>query len=258
MDSRNYDIWFNTKKRLEELSNETTNDSTGLINITQTGEDNPDEDFFEGAKFMAIKILEREARTHNVTIDFEKPYCDDECTKPNCDDKCGKYFCNQCAGFDYDTQLPTYMCKCNCGKGKCDCELDDSDFAPEDIDNSDNLDEFDDSDVTNNEGSSEENLDESRDSDDSDECDCKYKTDSNECDCEQCNCAEDKRKESSFYETYQKYQVWKSEDPRGLVEELSEKIVELRGGRYVPSRQRRVSVSPRADKYGPEGFGPWG
>ena len=144
--------------------------------VTQYGEDNPDEDFFEGMKFMAIKILEREARTHNVEIDYEayKRY-------KEYDSEDGSYsgnFCSQCS---------PKSCKCNCKKKECDCELEDSDFDPDDIDNSDNLEEFDDgSDVT-DDGESSDEID---DPIVPNECDCNDRSYSEECDCEKCNCAQ--------------------------------------------------------------------
>ena len=203
--------------------------------MTQYGEDNPDEDFFEGAKFMAIKILDREARTQNEEIDY-KAY----------NSSSRKSYCRQCS---------RKSCQCNCKKRECDCELEDSDFDPEDIDNSDNLEEFDDgSDVTDD----DEVSDEIEGPIVPNECDCLDRSYSAECDCEKCNCAQTKLQESSFYEIYEKYHVWKSQTPGGLVEELAEKIVELRGGPYVSPSKRPVSVSQKVDKYGPDGVGPWG
>ena len=77
----------------------------------------------------------------------------------------------------------------------------------------------------------------------------------NECDCEECNCALNQKLGN---ENYQKYLVWRSQTPGELVEELAAKIIELRGGPYVPPSERPVPVSPRVQKYGPDGVGPWG
>ena len=260
-DPRNYEIIADKPSKDEELA---VNDKG-----TQYGEDNPDEDFFEGAKFMAIKMVDREARTHHIQLDKEdydsfSRDCGGNCSKwPDCDEKCGKYFCRDCHRWDDARRTVIYECKCNCRKRECDCELEDSDFDPDDIDNSDSLEEFDESDITDdNDDSAELKVlkaqGSSGDTEDSDECDCKDRTYSEECDCENCDCALTKLKESSYYEIYKKYKLWESETPGDLVKELAEKIIELRGGRFVPNRYRARSVSPRVDKYGPDGVGPWG
>ena len=278
--NRTYHGRWDCDPRQYELNSEKSSvaDTSILVDkMTQYGEDNPDEDFFEGAKFMAIKILQREAETQNTDIDYEaykpsstfdssRPW--DNCPYPgdcskwpdNCDDKCGKYYCEHCCGWDDETKLPIYECKCNCKKRICDCELEDSDFDPEDIDNSDDLDEFDDSDdsITDDDEAS----DEFEGSFVPNECDCENKEYCTDCHCEKCNCAQTKlqREQDSdpHYAICKRYQEWQSQTPGELVEELSEKIVELRGGPYVSPSKRPVSVSPKVDKYGPDGVGPWG
>ena len=173
--------------------------SKKIDKVTQYGEDNPDEDFFEGAKFMATKILERESTTQRQ----EHIFYDDSFQRDTCDrciDGC---------------ECPCDSKVCICGpEEECDCEPEEDCYC--DLNNSANMRQ------TcylgaNPHKFAEEIL----------VCD-EY---SKECDCENCNCAENQKISS---ENYQKYRVWRSQTPGELVEELAKKVVLLRNDRYLP------------------------
>ena len=114
--------------------------------MTQYGEDNPDEDFFEGTKFMAMKILDREARTQNVEIEQEEktweyiaaknPKKGDCQNFEDCDDwedcdgvECRKSYCDRCGRYS-----SSGACECPCATGKCVCYG--SDSEEDNLDNS--------------------------------------------------------------------------------------------------------------------------
>ena len=220
-DKKEYERWeehiSNYEFKCEELTLPSEN-ATMMDKMTQYGEDNPDEDFSEGIKFMAMKILESESERLDIEINDCNSIseCPDpgDCSKwPDCDDKCFKYYCNDCHSWDNKTRSVIYECKCNCRKRECNCELEDWDFDPDDIDNSDNLEEFDESDITDDNDDSEDGEDTKipvGSGECEEKCDCKDRSYSEECDCEDCNCAEVKRQESFLYS---KYQVWRSKTP---------------------------------------------
>ena len=136
---------------------------------------------------MAMKILESEAKRLDIEIYDDDPhsecYIEGDCSRwPDCDDRCGKYYCSDCAHCDLKTGKEVIECKCNCKKKECNCELDDSDFDPDDIDDSDNLEEFDESDDSLTDDNDESEVHKGAeipvgpdDKEDSDECDCKYR-----------------------------------------------------------------------------------
>lgn len=166
----------------------TSETSTTVDEMTQYGEDNPDEDFFEGAKFMAIKILEHESERQNVSIVDsdcnDSYYCDGDCPS-DCHGDCMKELCDRCDGN---------RCKCDCELGKrtqCNCGPDPDDSDSESY-------EY-----------------------DPDDCDCYSK----ECDCECCPCSEIKKTSS---DKYRKYQLWNSKTPGDLVKELATKMHDVR------------------------------
>ena len=91
------------------------------------GEDNSDEDFFEGMKFMAIKIIEHQSKRLDVRIDDD--YMSDW----------GPSYCNRCcdlgcrhnhlddveswAGYsDDNTEYDSDDSSCPCTSTRCDCE----------------------------------------------------------------------------------------------------------------------------------------
>ena len=94
--------------------------------MTQYGEDNPNEDFFEGMKFMAIKILENESERLNIEIDSDYSFeegCDGECGNfRNCEGGCMKSYCDHCDHLG---------CNCDCDSRKCACGPEDSDDSYE-------------------------------------------------------------------------------------------------------------------------------
>ena len=162
--------------------------STTVDKMTQYGEDNPDEDFFDGAKFMAIKILENESKRQDIEIDDfhweDRELCDFECPT-GCKGECLKEFCDRCEESG---------CKCDCEPGKrteCDCGPDSDDSDSESY-------EY-----------------------DPEYCDCYSK----ECDCDKCKCAEIKRLNG---DNYRKYQIWNSQTPSDLVKELMRKMHDVR------------------------------
>ena len=188
-DNKHRDKWEEkmTVLRSEKLtlSSET---STKVDQMTQYGEDNPDEDFFEGAKFMAIKILENESERQNVSIVDsdcnDSYYCDGDCPT-DCHGECMKELCDRCDGT---------WCKCDCEpekRTKCECGPDPDDSDSESY-------EY-----------------------DPDDCDCYSK----ECDCESCKCSEIKRTSS---DKYRKYQIWNSKTPGDLIKELAKKMHDVR------------------------------
>ena len=162
--------------------------STTVDKMTQYGDENPDEDFFKGAMFMAKKILEHESRRRDIEIDDfhweDRELCDFECPT-GCKGECLKEFCDRCEETG---------CKCDCEPGKkteCDCGPDSDDSDSESY-------EY-----------------------DPDDCDCYSK----ECDCDKCKCAEIKR---LCGDNYRKYQIWNSQTPSDLVKELMRKIHDVR------------------------------
>ena len=254
-ETRNYEIKSEKPADSKKLTKKSTKKSVPVDKATQYGEDNPDEDFYEGALHMAMKILDREARTQNVEMVEEKTWeyfasknpkrgdcMNEDCENwSNCDGvECRKTYCDRCGPWSRSftgCDCPCATKKCICygtGSGseeECDCDPEDECYC----------------DLSNSEP-------QTCLSDNSPNAVCDSYNDC-ECDCDQCNCAENQKLGD---ENYQKYLVWRSQTPGELVEELAEKIIELRGGRYVPSRSPVRSVSPRVQKYGPDGVGPWG
>ena len=171
--------------------------------MTQYGEDNPDEDFFEGAKYMAIKILERETSTQRLECYFEADrdwmgyeYGEKgDCRNKKCDDsencngaECRKVYCDNCGPLWTIANGRLIIAETN-GGCDCRCALLPPGFAV---------------------GEAYKKL---------------------ECDCDRCNCLENIWIAS---ENYQKYLVWRSKTPGELVEELKKKIIFLRKDRYLP------------------------
>ena len=169
--------------------------------VTQYGDDNPDEDFFEGAIFMAVKILKRETTTQRLECYLEDDsYENETCDRciDGCECPCGTKICI-CAGEDSEDD-----CDCEPGE-KCYCFGDDS-SKPQTCYLGANPYKF---------------------AEKTDVCD-EY---SKDCGCQRCNCAENKKISNKHYQTYQ---VWRSGTPGELVEELANKIVLLRKDRYLP------------------------
>ena len=214
---------YNYRLDSEELSIPAKN-SASVDKMTQYGEDNPDEDFFKGVKFMAKEILESESMRLNIQID-DDPLCElndtDTICPDDCDGKtCYKSYCDYCWSHG--------GCECNCSTGKCD--LNDSDGSDTDESKSDKA-WLPDPKVWLPKHKVKTSI----------------KSPSKECDCKECDCAENKIPDLGYL--FEKYQVWNSKTPGEMVKELAEKIIEVRYERADRDEE---------PKYGYGGIGPWG
>ena len=104
--------------------------SIRIDQMTQYGEDNSDEDFLEGMKFMAMKIVEHESARLSVQIDDEDQFFDwpsnfcGKCNAEGCerdrDDSEWSYEhrSDDSEEYEYET-CPCLSLKCECNKCEC-------------------------------------------------------------------------------------------------------------------------------------------
>ena len=204
------ETFHNYELKAEELSILPKN-SASVDKMTQYGEDNPDEDFIKGVKYMAKEILRNERSRQE--LEFDESSDEEGCPSYNdcsnsCDGiECRKSYCQKCNGYN--------GCQCRCSTGECECD----NFNRLDPDGS-NSDDSNYSDKAWLEPRSKRSEVKEKTDEVKVRCDTCY---DELCDCEECGCAEVKRN----YEMNRKL-FEQSKTPGDLVKDLGKKIIDIR------------------------------